>query len=111
MNETLPGVQTFVDNLSNVKKARPQVEPYPKISEALGQAIVGVLLGKAQPGAALDQAARHRTRPSPGADGEPCARTLDTAPPAHAAVCARRCAGPGSRAPDRVGVRDARPPC
>ena len=57
MNATLPGVQTFIDNLSNVTNARPQVEAYPKISEALGNAIVGVLLGRLSPQTALDQAA------------------------------------------------------
>ncbi len=58
MEGSLPGVTTFIDNLANVKKARPQVAAYPKISEALGEAIVGVLLGKIDPQAALDQAAR-----------------------------------------------------
>jgi multiple sugar transport system substrate-binding protein len=40
-----------------VKQARPQVAEYPKISEALGNAIVGVLLGKLSPQDALTQAA------------------------------------------------------
>jgi multiple sugar transport system substrate-binding protein len=57
MNKSLPGLQTFIENLSNVKQARPQVTEYPKISEALGNAIVGVLLGKLSPQAALSQAA------------------------------------------------------
>ena len=57
MDAKLPGVKAFIDNLANVKKARPQVEAYPKISEALGNAIVGVLLGKVSPDAALAQAA------------------------------------------------------
>lgn len=56
MNKNLPGVKTFIDNLGNVKQARPQLTSYPKISEALGNAIVGVLLGKLSPQAALDQA-------------------------------------------------------
>jgi multiple sugar transport system substrate-binding protein len=47
-----------VQNLSNVKKVRPQVEQYPAISEALGQAIVSVMLGKDQPAAALNSAAQ-----------------------------------------------------
>jgi multiple sugar transport system substrate-binding protein len=47
-----------VDNLNNVKKVRPQVEQYPAISEALGQAIVAVMLGKDQPKSALDGAAQ-----------------------------------------------------
>jgi multiple sugar transport system substrate-binding protein len=57
MNDQLPGLRTFIDNLSNVKQARPQVSEYPKISEALGNAIVGVLLGKLSPQDALTQAA------------------------------------------------------
>jgi len=57
MNDKLPGLKTFIENLSNVKQARPQVEEYPKISEALGNAIVGVLLGKLSSQEALDQAA------------------------------------------------------
>jgi multiple sugar transport system substrate-binding protein len=56
MNKKLPGLKTFIENLSNVKQARPQVTVYPKISEALGNAIVGVLLGKTSPQAALSQA-------------------------------------------------------
>ncbi|HEV7420007.1 MAG TPA: ABC transporter substrate-binding protein [Mycobacterium sp.] len=58
LNENLPGSATFVKNLSNVKKARPTVEQYPAISEALGQAIVAVMLGKDQPAAALNSAAQ-----------------------------------------------------
>jgi len=58
MNEDLPGVKTFVENLSNVKKIRPTVEQYPDISEALGQAIVSVMLGKDQPADALNSAAK-----------------------------------------------------
>src|SRR3954470_22158339 len=58
MNEKLPGSATFVENLDNVKKVRPTVEQYPAISEALGQAIVSVMLGKEQPAAALNSAAQ-----------------------------------------------------
>jgi multiple sugar transport system substrate-binding protein len=57
MDKALPGVQAFIDNLANVKKARPQVEAYPQISEALGNAIVAVLLDKLTPQEALSQAA------------------------------------------------------
>jgi multiple sugar transport system substrate-binding protein len=57
MNAKLPGVKTFIDNLSNVKNARPQIPEYPKISLALSNAIVAVMLGKLDPQAALDQAA------------------------------------------------------
>jgi multiple sugar transport system substrate-binding protein len=52
-----PGVGDFVANLSNVKKARPQVPQYPQVSGFLGQAVVSVLLGQAEPQAALDSAA------------------------------------------------------
>jgi multiple sugar transport system substrate-binding protein len=58
LNQNLPGSSTFVENLSNVKKVRPAVEQYPAISEAMGQAVVAVMLGKAQPADALDQAAQ-----------------------------------------------------
>jgi multiple sugar transport system substrate-binding protein len=58
LNKNLPGSSTFVANLSNVKKTRPAVEKYPAVSEAMGQAIVSVLLGKAQPADALEQAAQ-----------------------------------------------------
>ncbi len=52
-----PGVGTFASNLSNVLKARPQIPQYPQVSGFLGQAIVSVLLGQAEPQAALDSAA------------------------------------------------------
>jgi multiple sugar transport system substrate-binding protein len=52
-----PGVDVFVENLENVEKARPVVTTYPRISEAMGQAIVAVLLGEQEPQAALDEAA------------------------------------------------------
>jgi multiple sugar transport system substrate-binding protein len=58
LNENLPGTGEFVQNLSNVKKVRPSVEQYPDISEALGQAIVSVMLGKEEPKPALDTAAQ-----------------------------------------------------
>ncbi|MGB3480794.1 MAG: ABC transporter substrate-binding protein [Mycobacterium sp.] len=58
LNQQLPGTDVFVENLSNVQKARPTVEQYPAISEALGHAIVSVLLGEQQPQAALDSAAQ-----------------------------------------------------
>jgi multiple sugar transport system substrate-binding protein len=56
LNQKLPGTATFVQNLSNVKTIRPTVQQYPDVSEALGQAIVAVMLGKDQPGAALKTA-------------------------------------------------------
>lgn len=58
LDQKLPGSAVFVENLNNAKKARPAVEQYPAISEALGQAIVSVMLGKEQPAAALDAAAK-----------------------------------------------------
>jgi multiple sugar transport system substrate-binding protein len=57
LNENVPGTGTFVENLSNVKKVRPTVAKYPDVSEALGQAIVAVMLGKDQPADALKSAA------------------------------------------------------
>jgi multiple sugar transport system substrate-binding protein len=58
MDRALPGVDTFVTNLGNVKQARPQLPTYPKISTILGQMVVSVLLGKVQPQAALASAAQ-----------------------------------------------------
>ncbi len=58
MNKALPGVGTFIDNLNNVRQARPQLPTYPKISQVLGSMIVSVLLGKSQPAAALHSAAQ-----------------------------------------------------
>ena len=57
LNENVPGTATFVENLENVQKVRPTVEQYPDVSEALGQAIVSVMLGKEQPADALNSAA------------------------------------------------------
>jgi multiple sugar transport system substrate-binding protein len=53
-----PGVDTFVENMNNAVKARPTIPQYSKVSEALGQAIVSVLLGKADAQTALDEAAQ-----------------------------------------------------
>ena len=58
MNTVLPGDAAFVQNLAEVKQARPQITQYPKISTILGTMIVSVLLGKSQPQAALDSAAQ-----------------------------------------------------
>jgi multiple sugar transport system substrate-binding protein len=52
------GVGTFVDNEQNALKARPVLPTYNEISQAMGQAIQAILLGKAQPKQALDQAAQ-----------------------------------------------------
>jgi multiple sugar transport system substrate-binding protein len=58
MTSALPGVNTFIANLGNVRQARPQIPTYPKISQVLGNMIVSVLLGKSQPRAALASAAQ-----------------------------------------------------
>ncbi len=57
MNKMLPGVSTFVENLANVKQARPQITQYPAISTILGNMVLSVLLGKSTPQAALASAA------------------------------------------------------
>lgn len=52
-----PGTRVFVDNLAkNVTKSRPNIPQYPKISQVLGTAVQSVLLGQAEPEAALEQA-------------------------------------------------------
>ena len=53
MNQALPGISTFIANLSNVKQARPQITQYPKVSTALGNMVLSVLLNKSTPQAAL----------------------------------------------------------
>jgi multiple sugar transport system substrate-binding protein len=53
-----PGVAAFVDNEKNAVKARPVTAKYSAMSEAMGQAIQAILLGKADPKEALDQAAQ-----------------------------------------------------
>ena len=53
-----PGTKLFVKNMGNAVKARPTIPQYSKISTLLGQAIVSVLLGKADAKTALDQAAQ-----------------------------------------------------
>ncbi|HUC56797.1 MAG TPA: ABC transporter substrate-binding protein [Streptosporangiaceae bacterium] len=57
MNKALPDVSTFIDNLGNVRQARPQIPTYPQISQVIGTMVVAVLLGKEQPQAALAAAA------------------------------------------------------
>jgi multiple sugar transport system substrate-binding protein len=58
MDHALPGVDTFISNLANVRQARPQIPQYPKISQVLGTMVVSVLLGKTSPSAALASAAQ-----------------------------------------------------
>ncbi len=53
-----PNMSVFIDNLNNVLKARPSIATYPQISAALGQAVVKVLLGQADPQTALNDAAK-----------------------------------------------------
>jgi multiple sugar transport system substrate-binding protein len=55
--EKYPGVDTFIQNMNNAEKARPTITQYDRISEALGEAVVSVLLGKADAQTALDEAA------------------------------------------------------
>jgi multiple sugar transport system substrate-binding protein len=69
MNQSLPGVGTFVTNLGNVQQARPQLATYPKVSAILGPMIVSVLLGKSQPQAALDSAAQQVNAALAGGSG------------------------------------------
>ena len=53
-----PGVSVFVQNEANALKARPVIANYNEVSQAMGQAIQAVLLGKGQPQQELDQAAQ-----------------------------------------------------
>lgn len=48
-------MKVFVDELANAR-VRPPLRAYPKVSQALGQSIVSVLLGKASPQDALKNA-------------------------------------------------------
>jgi multiple sugar transport system substrate-binding protein len=57
-NDKFPGEGTFAENLKNVVKARPQIPQYPRVSTALGQAVVTGIQGKATPQDALNQAAQ-----------------------------------------------------
>jgi len=52
-----PGIDVFAQTLTNVKQARPVLAAYPQISEAMGNAIVSVMLGRSDAKTALDQAA------------------------------------------------------
>jgi multiple sugar transport system substrate-binding protein len=57
-NTRYPGEGTFTENLKNLVKARPQIPQYPRVSAALGQAIVSGIQGKGSPGDLLDAAAQ-----------------------------------------------------
>lgn len=53
-----PGIALYAANLANVIQARPQIASYPRVSGALGRAIVSALLGQATPQAALSSASQ-----------------------------------------------------
>jgi len=53
-----PGEGLFAQNLENVTKARPVITSYEQVSTIMGAAIVEVMLGQAEPQAALDDAAQ-----------------------------------------------------
>ena len=52
-----PGEGLFAENLANVTKARPVITSYDQISQIMGTGVVKVMLGEAEPQAALDDAA------------------------------------------------------
>ena len=51
-----PANKVFVENLDNVKHARPNIASYNEVSTAVGKMVQSVLLGQAEPQAALDSA-------------------------------------------------------
>jgi ABC-type glycerol-3-phosphate transport system substrate-binding protein len=53
-----PGVGVWADNLKNATQVRPVTPVYPKISTAVGESIVSVLLGKSQAQQAVSSAAQ-----------------------------------------------------
>ena len=57
-NTRYPGEGTFTENLKNLVKARPQIPQYPRVSAALGQAIVSGSQGKGSPQDLLNAAAQ-----------------------------------------------------
>ena len=57
-NTRYPGEGTFTENLKNPVKARPQIPQYPRVSAALGQAIVSGIQGKGSPQDLLNAAAQ-----------------------------------------------------
>jgi multiple sugar transport system substrate-binding protein len=52
-----PGIAPMAENLANATEAMPSLPQWPRIVNALGEGVASVLLGKAQPQDALDQAA------------------------------------------------------
>jgi multiple sugar transport system substrate-binding protein len=53
-----PSEKVFVANLNNVKHIRPNIASYTQVSTVVGQMVQSVLLGQAQPQAALDSASK-----------------------------------------------------
>jgi multiple sugar transport system substrate-binding protein len=53
-----PGIGPMAENLKNAKEAMPELTQWPRVVDALGNGIASVLLGRAQPKPALDQAAQ-----------------------------------------------------
>jgi multiple sugar transport system substrate-binding protein len=51
-----PANKVFVENLNNVKHVRPNIANYNEVSVAVGKMVQAVLLGQAEPQAALDSA-------------------------------------------------------
>jgi len=56
-----PGIGPMAENLKNATQAMPTLQQWPRIVNSLGNAIASVLLGRAQPKSALDQAAQQAT--------------------------------------------------
>jgi multiple sugar transport system substrate-binding protein len=56
-DKKFPGEGLFVQNLENVTKARPVTPHYDEVSRIMGEAVVKVMLGQAEPQQALDDAA------------------------------------------------------
>ena len=56
-DKKFPGEGLFAENLANVTKARPVITSYDQISRLMGEAVVTVMLGEAEPQQALDDAA------------------------------------------------------
>ncbi len=56
--EKYPGIAPMAANLTNAKEAMPTLTQWPQVVNALGEAIASVLLGRAQPQDALNQAAQ-----------------------------------------------------
>jgi multiple sugar transport system substrate-binding protein len=53
-----PGIGPMAANLANAKEAMPTLPQWPRIVDSLGNGIASVLLGRAAPAAALNQAAQ-----------------------------------------------------